>query len=201
MLLVCLVLMLKTFFYLRIFKQVSFLVSMLKQVMIDIIPFMTFFAIILFMFSLLVSVIDWGQYEYDNLQTVRGIQYTSTGPDKEYMQLHKLAARFIYVYRKAIGDNNYDASTYLPQFQNGLFWVQYVMQHIISVIIILNFVVAEVSNSYNTVKSTLRQKLLKEQGNMINEAEEILRSRFSSAAVLKWKHFFPKYIIKRELDH
>lgn len=180
MLLVCLVLMLKTFFFLRIFKQVSFLVSMLKQVMIDIMPFMSFFAIILFMFSLLVSVYDWGQYEYDNDAAVRGIQYTSTGPDKEYMQLNKLAARFLFVYRQSVGDNNYDASTYLPQFQNSLYWISWSMQHLLSVIIFLNFVIAEVSNSYNMVKMTLKQKLLKEQGNMINEAEEILRSRFSS---------------------
>lgn len=67
-------------------------------------------------------------------------------------------------------------------------------------IVFMNFIIAEVGNSYNVIKESLHQKLLKQRGLMINEAEDICRSRYSSNRVKQWKHFFPKYIITRELD-
>ncbi len=35
---------------------------------------------------------------------------------------------------------------------------------------------------------------------LINEAEDIMRTRFSEEKVVEWSHLFPKYLIKRELD-
>jgi hypothetical protein len=67
-------------------------------------------------------------------------------------------------------------------------------------IIFMNFIIAEVSASYQGVKDFLHVKLLKERGDLINEAEDMIRYRFSEDAVHRWKHLFPKYIIKRELD-
>jgi hypothetical protein len=200
MVLVSTIMLLKTFFYLRIFISMSFLVSMLKQVFLDLRPFLTMLVIIYLMFSLIFGVLDWGQYEYDNTEAVRGIQYTSTGPDKEYMLLHKVLARMIYLLRTSIGDNNFDASTYLPVFQNALFFVFFVIATIITQIIFLNFIIAEVSNSYTIVKETLHYSLLQERGMLVSEAEDMIRSRFGMERVIKWKHLFPKFIIKRELD-
>jgi hypothetical protein len=50
------------------------------------------------------------------------------------------------------------------------------------------------------VKDTLHVKLLQERGELINEAEDIMRTRFSENKIVEWKHLFPKYLIKRELD-
>lgn len=105
----------------------------------------------------------------------------------------------VFILRISIADNNYDASTYLPVFQNSIFFIFFVLATTITNIIFMNFIIAEVSNSYAVVKETLHYKLLQERGLMINEAEDILRSRFGEK-VIGWKHIFPRYIIKRELD-
>jgi len=60
MVIVALVILIKSFFFLRIFKKLSALVSMLQQVFIDLIPFFLFFTIILVVLGLILGVIDWG---------------------------------------------------------------------------------------------------------------------------------------------
>lgn len=116
MMLVAILLLFKLFFFLRIVNSMSFLVSMLMKVFYDLRPFITLQLILLIAFSTIVGVADWGQYEYDDEKDVRGIQYTGTGPDKEYLQVHKLFSRVFYMLRTSLNDNNFDASTYLKGF-------------------------------------------------------------------------------------
>jgi len=54
----------KTFFFLRIFDEMSFLVKMIGQVMHDLKAFLIFYAIICFMFSMLFAVIDLDNFEF-----------------------------------------------------------------------------------------------------------------------------------------
>lgn len=105
----------------------------------------------------------------------------------------------IYMMRISIADNDFDGSTYLPVFQNVLFCILFVVSTVVMTVIFMNFIIAEVSNSYSVIKHTLHYKLLQERGFLINESEDILRSKFSTDKVIKWNHLFPKYIIKREL--
>jgi hypothetical protein len=67
------IMLIKTFFYLRVFDSMSFLVSMLKQVFLDLRPFMAFLLILYWILALILSAIDWGNYEFDNDISVRGI--------------------------------------------------------------------------------------------------------------------------------
>lgn len=106
----------------------------------------------------------------------------------------------IYIMRMSVADNNYDASTYLPPFQNAMFFVVFLMSTFTMTIIFMNFIIAEVSNSYNVIKETLDFKLLQERGDLINESEDIMRANYKSKRTMQWNHLFPKYIIKRELD-
>jgi len=155
---------------------------------------------ILLIFALILGIIDWGQYEFNDNPETRGTQYTSIGPDKEYLLLHKLICRFFHIMRLSIGDFNFDASTYVETFQNHLYWIVYFFAMFLTCIIFMNFIIAEVSASYQGVKDFLHVKLLQEQGELINEAEDILRIRFKEKKVNTWDHLFPKYLIKRELD-
>jgi hypothetical protein len=123
-------------------------------------PFFCFYTILLLILGLILGVIDWGQYEYNDDLNTRGIQYTSTGPDKEYMLLHKVASRIFHIMRMSIGDFNFDASTYLPEYQNYLYWMVYFLSTFLTCIIFMNFIIAEVSASYQGVKDTLHVKLL-----------------------------------------
>ena len=73
------------------------------------------------------------------------------------------------------------------------------MMCVVTSIIFMNFIIAEVSATYQTVKEKILVSLLQERGKMINEAEDILRARFGDK-IQKWNHLFPKYIISREID-
>lgn len=60
MVLVAISLMMKTFFYLRVLNSMSFLVSMLKQVFLDLRPFLLFLILLITGFTSILSIIDWG---------------------------------------------------------------------------------------------------------------------------------------------
>lgn len=85
----------------------------------------------------------------------------------------------IIVLRLSLGDNDFNASTYLNYFENIVFWFIWLMSTIICNIIFMNFIIAEVGASYSTVMETLHVKLLQERGDMINESEDMLRARYS----------------------
>lgn len=85
MVLTAITMMMKTFYFLRLLNSMSFLVSMLQQVIVSLKPFLVLLVIFYIGFAVILGVIDWGQYEYDDNPVVRKVQYTSTGPDKEYM--------------------------------------------------------------------------------------------------------------------
>lgn len=74
------------------------------------------------------------------------------------------------------------------------------MAKIVLQIVLFNFIISEVNNSYAKVKESLASKLMQEKGMLICEAEDMLRSRFSTLHVTKWNHLFPKYLIMRQLD-
>jgi hypothetical protein len=81
-----------------------------------------------------------------------------------------------------------------------MYWIVFMIVLIMTSIIFLNFIIAEVSASYQSVKDTIHYKTLQEMGLMINEAEDVLRARYNKERIRTWKHMFPRYIIKRELD-
>lgn len=200
MMILALVILAKTFFFLRVFDSLSFLVSMLMQVFYDLRSFATFYILILVMFACMLSIIDWGNFEFNDDDVIRNIQYTSTGPDKEYLLINKFFARMVFILRISLGDLNFDGSTYLNPFENGCFMYITFLAIIVTNIIFMNFIIAEVSSSYQTVMDTLDVTLLRERGGLINESQDILRARFGDKRIETWKHLFPKYIIKRELD-
>ena len=64
MVMVIFMMLVKTFFFLRIFDEMSFLVKMIGQVMHDLKAFLIFYAIICFMFCMLFAVIDLDNFEF-----------------------------------------------------------------------------------------------------------------------------------------
>jgi hypothetical protein len=108
-----LIILFKTFYFLRIFKSLSFLYSMLKQVFRDLVPFLTFFGIMCIVFGMLLSVLDWGNYEFQDDPAIRLVQFTSTGPDKEYLEMNKFFARIVAILRIAMGDFDFNVVSYM----------------------------------------------------------------------------------------
>ena len=58
------VMLLKTFFFLRIFKGLSYLVLMMSSVVKDLKPFLAFYIILLWMQGLVFSIIEVGNIEH-----------------------------------------------------------------------------------------------------------------------------------------
>lgn len=72
----------------------------------------------------------------------------------------KLFARVIAILRISVGDFNFDASTYMDEFVNGIYWTVFIIFVTMTCIIYMNFIIAEVSASYQTVKDKIHYKLL-----------------------------------------
>lgn len=63
---------------------------------------------------------------------------------------------------------------------------------VFSSLIFLNFIIAEVCNSYSEVKSNIEALIYKERAFLIAEAEDIMTKKSKSNSNL-----FPKFIISR----
>ena len=60
---ICILILIKTFFYLRIFQDMSYIVTMIRTVLHDLKIFMTFYFILILMFSAILSILKVGNYE------------------------------------------------------------------------------------------------------------------------------------------
>lgn len=94
----------KTFFFLRIFDELSFLVKMMGQVMYDLKAFLLFYAIICFMFCMLFAVVDLDNFEFSGNEKVRSEKAKPEYPAMEYRYLGKFMGHFCTVIRISIGD-------------------------------------------------------------------------------------------------
>ena len=112
----------------------------------------------------------------------------------------KFMERCMIVFRISFGDNNFDSSQILSEFQVWIFWVVFLMVVSVTCIIFMNFIIAQVSQVYEEVTNQIIVLLLKQRGLMITEAEEMLRARFGKNKVRNWQHLFPRYVITREAD-
>jgi hypothetical protein len=67
---------------------------------------------------------------------------------------------------------------------------------IFSSLIFLNFIIAEVSNSYSKVKEKIDELIYKERAGLINEAEDIKMK----STKLNNKKQFPRYVVVRQTE-
>lgn len=99
--------------------------------------------------------------------------------------------------RLSLGDFDFsvldDDSMGVPQ--HALFWITWVVMVNFSLLIFLNFIIAEVSNSYTKVRERIDAQIYKERAKLISEAEDVI-GESAKADLIK----FPKYIIARELE-
>jgi hypothetical protein len=58
--------------------------------------------------------------------------------------------------------------------QHALFWITWVVMVNFSLLIFLNFIIAEVSNSYSKVRERIDAQIYKERAKLISEAEDVI---------------------------
>lgn len=176
LLLICL---LKTFFYMRVVMSFSYIVTMIINVFIDLRVFLLFFTVLIMMFSAVFDVI-------------------SRNDASEYKYISPFAGNMLTTLRLALGDFDFGVleGDKLNPKQHILFWAIWILMVLFSSLVFLNFIIAEVSNSYQSVKESIDALIYKERAALIREVETITPTSTKKNDKIK----FPKYIIIREME-
>jgi hypothetical protein len=173
---IVLLLIMKTFFFLRIFPTLTPIVVMITNVIYDLRIFLLFYIILIFLFCQLYAVLGLGNgYPDENAEPVLDDEGEPIEDDPtEYDAIGLHAGEFLWTLRLSMGDfSAIGASTELDKAENVIFWLIWVMTVVITCIIFLNFIVAEASASYSHVVETLESVIQKEKAALINESEEM----------------------------
>lgn len=176
MILVTLIMLFKTFFFLRIFIKLSNLVAMMSQVVNDLKVFILFYVILVWMFSLIFNILQMGNYELSVRSDQQEIANLKIYPGQEYKYLPPFLRQSISVIRMSLADFDFGESGYLDPFENILFWMTWILILLLTCIVFLNFIIAEVSASYNKVTLSLHGLFLQERAQLIKESEDMLPS-------------------------
>lgn len=140
---------LKTMFFLRVNEYFSMLCQLLYQCLVDLFAFMIFFVAWLFLFSFLYKISGSGVSQDDYPHVTPYIYYV------------------IVIMRNSIGDeqmptydfwaNRIGSDPVLANTMIGYAWVLWFMQAFFMLIILLNFLIAIVSQSYDSVIASQMQ--------------------------------------------
>lgn len=65
-----------------------------------------------------------------------------------------------------------------------------------SSLIFLNFIIAEVSNSYQKVRSRVEEEVQKERANLVNDVEITVTQSYKDSHA----QLYPKYVVIRETE-
>lgn len=138
--------------------------------------FMTFYTSLILLFSLIWDIM--------NTQEV-----------PIYRKIGLFSGNILATLRLSMGDSDFNClyDETLNQAQHYLFWITWVVMTIFSALIFLNFIIAEVCNSYAKVRFNIQSLMYKEKAGLINEAEDILTDNIKNNKVK-----FPKYMISRQ---
>jgi hypothetical protein len=189
--------LIKTFFFLRVFESFAYIVTMLVSVLYDLRVFTSFYFMVVFLFGLVFCVLGTANprlpgplREYVEESEAKGEEPEL--PSGEYSQIGVFAGNLLYVFRTSIGDFDFDAAGFLEQRQNILFWFVWIFLVVITCITLLNFIIAEISKSYENVMESLEQQIQKERSSLIEESEDMIFKCTMS------DRLFPKIIVKRQ---
>ena len=169
------IMLIKTFFYLRINSDLSYLVTMMKKVFFDLRIFMLFYSILLIVFSAILGILQIGNFELSSNPEIQTLREKSEYPNYEYKYLPFFMQHIFTVTRISLGDFDFEAAILLDPFENIIFWFVWFCIVIITCVIFLNFIIAEVSSSYERVKIDIQGLILSERASLIKESEEMMK--------------------------
>ena len=97
--------------------------------------------------------------------------------------------------RMSTGDHDFAMIAALSVYEAHMYWVIWLLITLVFFIIFMNFIIADVSESYARVMESVDGFILQERAALVNSAEQMMGS-----CIKKNKLLFPKYIIIRETD-
>ena len=118
---------------------------------------MFFYGILIFMFSGIFDIL-------------------AKNESSEYSMLGPFFGNIMSSVRLSLGDFDFSvlSGERLDARQQWLFWFIWVIMVIFATLIFLNFIIAEVSNSYAVVKEQIEALVYKERAGLVDEAEDML---------------------------
>ena len=171
----------KTFFFLRIFNDLSYIVTMINQVVYDLRVFLLFYQILIVLFSMIFAVLGVGNQNIEGSELKAHAEWVDSlefdwqkpmnFPNEEYEQIGIFWGNILSTFRASLADFDFEASTYLSPKENYLYWIVWVFSTSATCVVFLNFIIAEASASYQSVKSRLSAMVFKEKGSLVAEAE------------------------------
>lgn len=172
MIIIIVLALIKTFFFLRIFDALSPIVTMLTNVIYDLRIFLFFYAILIGLFSLLLGILGIGnKFIPGGFQDTYGEE--EEYPGSEYANVGLFVGNLLTTLRMSMGDFGFDAAILLAPAENVIYWFVWLLIVVITCIIFLNFIIAEASASYEKVSEKLDAYILSEKAALIQEAEEM----------------------------
>lgn len=151
--------------FLRYNEDFSFLIQMILTVFVDLFPFMTVFFVLVFFFSLVMVIAD---ADFDN---------------DDYDMVDRFIQIFLQVFRNSVGDiaaTKYehwmaDSSGATQTTAMFLIWFFWLFNIFIMLIVMLNFLIAEVSQTYDKVKGQGKMLLYQKKAELNLLACKIFR--------------------------
>jgi hypothetical protein len=144
--------LIKQFFFMRVREDFSNIVTMIMSVVYDLRVFLTFYFLLILYFSMIFNII-------------------SQNSDEEYRGVGSVIGNFLATVRLSLGDFGFDLLGDMATRQVILYWIIWMFMVGFSNLIFLNFIIAEVSNSYQNVKDTIDQVKYKERASLVAEIE------------------------------
>jgi len=204
LLVIILISLLKTFFFMRIVKKFSYIVTMINRVFVDLLVFLLFFVIQIIMFSQLFNIISPPAIHATDEDGQFNNEYRYIGP---------WMGNLLTTLRLSLGDFNFDplnepeyvkaddGKTFelnphrVNQTQHIIFWTVWILMVVFTALVFLNFIIAEVSNSYLKVKSMINNLIYRERATLTQEAEDLMSDEQRMNRIL-----FPKFFVIREVE-
>lgn len=180
MIVVAMLILIKTFFFLRIFNNCSFLVAMLSEVFTNLGPFMFFYYMCIFFFSLCHGILDVANFEFSDDPMLRNMALLANRPMNQFEKIGKFFGNIIKVASLSTSGcfGDFGASQYLEPFQNKIYIGIWLVNVMFMNTVMLNFIIAEVNATYAFVSGNLHASILQSRGDLINESAAMMRARF-----------------------
>jgi len=113
---------------------------------------------------------------------------------QEYQPIGIFLQNILLVLQISMGTFDFERATMLDQYENYMYYTIWFIIVLVTCIIFLNFIIAEVSASYEKIASELDPIILKERADLVTEADEMIPTSHKN------EEKFPRYIIVREMD-
>eukprot|EP00347_Sterkiella_histriomuscorum_P017462 403349274 len=160
---------------LRVFKGFSFQMSMLKAVFYDIRYFILLYSFVIGMYGIIFSLLQIKPNDDNNFYD--GVSYFGY---------------FIMAFRASTGDSQVDNFFELDEMHIVFAWLVWVSAILFMNIILLNFIIAVISESYDKVMQRMNAESYRIKCLLIKERESYFKEKHFNN-----KKFFPKYMLLR----